>query len=174
MAGGVDGGRQASTEPLHPDGDILAVGTDHRQVEDGDLDAGGVAAHRGAVPVQDVDLGWQHGLIGRQVAAVGLLGNDPQRSPLSRTADDDRHFADRSGIAGGLRQVHVAAVVGLGARRPERPQRLDADLQLIKPLPVVGKVQAVRLVLPQPPAGAEPAEGAAVAERVQGRRQSWR
>ena len=60
-------------------------------------------------------------------------------------------------------------MVGLGARRPERPKRLDADLQLIKSFPIVRKVQAVRLVLPQPPAGAEPAEGAAVAERVQRR-----
>ena len=52
--------------------------------------------------------------------------------------------------------MHVTAVVGLGARRPERPERLDADLKLIKSLAVAGKVQTVRLMLPQPPPGAEP------------------
>ena len=57
VAGGVDGGRQTSAEPLDADCDIFAVGADHRQVQDGDLHAGGVAAHRRAVPPQDVDLG---------------------------------------------------------------------------------------------------------------------
>ena len=57
VAGGVDGGRQPSAEPLHPDCDVLAVRTDHRQIEDGDLDALRVAAQRCAVAVQDVDLG---------------------------------------------------------------------------------------------------------------------
>jgi hypothetical protein len=65
--------------------------------------------------------------------------------------------------------VHVAAVVGLGARRPKCPDRLDADLKTVKPLTVVWKVQAVGLMLPQPPAGAEPAEGAAIAEHIEGR-----
>jgi hypothetical protein len=59
-------------------------------------------------------------------------------------------------------------VVGLGAGRPERAKRFDADLELIKSLTVTGEVQAVRLVLPQPPAGAESAEGATVAEGVEG------
>jgi hypothetical protein len=59
-------------------------------------------------------------------------------------------------------------MVGLGARCPERSKGLDADLKLIKSLAVVGKVQTVRLVLSRPPAGAESAKGAAVAERVEG------
>jgi hypothetical protein len=57
----------------------------------------------------------------------------------------------------------------IGTSLTGRPERLDADLQLIKSFPIVRKVQAVRLVLPQPPPGAKPAEGAAVAERVQRR-----
>ena len=60
-------------------------------------------------------------------------------------------------------------MVSLRARCPERPERLDTDLQLIKSFTIGRKVQAVRLMLPQPPAGAEPAEGAAVAERIKRR-----
>ena len=168
VPGGVDGGRGTSAEPLHPDRDILAVGADHRQVQHGDLNAGGVASDRRAMPVQDVDLGLQQSLFRGQVASVGLLRHDPQRAALSRAADDDRHFADWPRVAGGFRQVHVAAVVRLGAGRPERSKSLDADLKLIKSLAVIGKVQAVRLVLSQPPAGAESAKGATVAERVEG------
>ena len=50
-----------------------------------------------------------------------------------------------------------------------RLERLDADLKSIKSLTVVWKVQAVRLMLAQPPAGAEPAEGAAVGEHIKRR-----
>ena len=42
VASGVDGGRYVR-EPLDSDCDILAVGADHRQVQDGDLHACGVA-----------------------------------------------------------------------------------------------------------------------------------
>ena len=119
--------------------------------------------------VQDVDLAQQGRLVAGQVGRVGLLGDDPQGPPLPGPADDDRDVADRPGIAGGLGQPDVAAGVRLGAGRPERAQRLDADLQLVEPLGVGGEVQPVRLVLAQPPARAEPAEGPAVAERVEGR-----
>ena len=169
VACSVDGGRQSSAEPLHADCDVFAIGTDHRQIEDSDLHALRVAVQSRAVPVQDVDLGSQHRLVRRQVAAIGLLGDDAQRTALARAADNDRHVADRPWIAGGFRQVHVAAVVGLGAGSPKRPERLDADLKSIKSLTVVGKVQAVRLMLPQPPAGTEAAEGAAIAEHIKGR-----
>ena len=137
VAGGVDGGRQTSAEPLNADCDIFAIGADHRQVQDGDLHALGIAARR-AVPVQDVDLGSQHLLVdGKlQPSACSAAILSVRRS---RAADDDRHVADRPWVAGGFRQVHVAAVVGLGARRPERPERLDADLKLIRSLPVLGK-----------------------------------
>ena len=111
----------------------------------------------------------QHAFVGRQVAAVGLLGDDPQRAPLAGAADDDRHPPDRPRIAGRLGQVHIAAVVGLGAGRPECAQRLDADLQLVKPLVGVREVQSVRLVLAQPPTGPQPAERAAAAQRIQRR-----
>ena len=65
--------------------------------------------------------------------------------------------------------MNVAAVVGLGARRPKRPECLNADLKSIKSLTVVWKVQAVRLMLPQPPARTEPAERTAIAEHIKGR-----
>src|SRR5215217_2814664 len=146
MAGGVDAGRQASTESLHPYCDVLAVGADHRQVEDGDLYACRIATYRSAMPVQNVDLGLQHRLVRRQVASVGLLGDDPQRPPLSRTSDNDGHIANGTGIARGFWKVHIAAVVGLGAGCPQRSDGLDADLKLIKSLAVAGKVQTVRLV----------------------------
>src|SRR5215204_4515469 len=120
------------------------------------------------MPAQDFDLGLQHCLVRWQVASVGLLRDDPQRPTRSGAADDDRYVADRAGIAGGLRQPHVPAVVRLGAGRPECAKGLDADLKSIKPLAVVGKVQPVRLMLPQPPPGAESAKGASVAERVEG------
>ena len=55
---------------------------EHRQVQDGDLKAVRITAQRGAVPVQDVDLGLQHRLVRRQVAAIGLLSGDPQRPAL--------------------------------------------------------------------------------------------
>ena len=58
-----------------------------------------------AVLAQHVDLARQRRRVGRQVAAVGLLGDDPQGPPLARSADDDRHRPDRPGIAGGLRQA---------------------------------------------------------------------
>ena len=51
---------------------------------------------------------------------------------------------------------------------PGASKCFDADLKLIKSLTVAGEVQAVRLVLPQPPAGAQSAEGATVAQRVEG------
>jgi hypothetical protein len=60
----------------------------------------------------------------------------------------------------------MTAVVGLGAWRPKSSQCLDANRKLIKSFPVAGKIQAVRLVLPQPPPGAEPAESAPVAQYV--------
>ena len=119
--------------------------------------------------VQTVDLGLKDGLVRRQIAAVGLLGDDPQRAPLSGTSDNDRHIAHRTGIAGGLGKMHITAVVGLGAWRPKGSQCFDANRKLIKSFPVAGKVQAVRLVLPLPPAGAEPAESPPVAQYVQGR-----
>ena len=33
VACSVDGGRQASAEPLYPDCSVLAIGADHRQVQ---------------------------------------------------------------------------------------------------------------------------------------------
>jgi hypothetical protein len=76
VAGGVDGGWQTSAEPLYADCDVLAIGADHRQVQDGDLNALGVAAYRRAMPMQNVNLGSQHLLVRRQVTAIGLLGGD--------------------------------------------------------------------------------------------------
>ena len=85
VAGGVDGGRQPSSESLHADCHVLAVRADHRQVQDGDLDAVRVAAQGCAVPVQDVDLGLQRCLVRRQVAAVSLLCDDPAASAALRS-----------------------------------------------------------------------------------------
>ena len=48
VACGVDGGRQSSSESLHAYCHVLAVRTDHWQIEDGDLgvlDAGTVGCH---------------------------------------------------------------------------------------------------------------------------------
>src|SRR4029453_6433826 len=148
VAGGIDSGRQASSESLNSYCDVFPISTDHRQVEDGDLNGCRVATDCSAISVQAVDLGLKHGLVRWQIAAVGLLGDDPQRAPLSGTSDNDRHIAHRTGIAGGLGKMHITAVVSLGTWCPKGSQCLDANRKLIKSFPVAGKVQAVRLVLP--------------------------
>ena len=159
--------RKRALQPTLPFAKVPAC-PHHGQVQHRDLNAGGVASNRRTMPVQGIDLGLQQSLFRGQVTSVGLLRHDPQRAALSRAADDDRHFADWPRVAGGFRQMHVSAVVGLGAGRPERSKSFDADLKLIKSFTVVGEVQAVRLVLAQPPAGSEAAEGATVAKRVEG------
>src|SRR5215213_2481422 len=85
----VCGGRRATAKSLNPQPDVLAVGADDRQIEDGDLHLGWIPANRGAVAAQNVDLGGQDGFVGRQVAAVGLLRHDLERPMLSRAANND-------------------------------------------------------------------------------------
>jgi len=53
----VCGGRRATAKSLNPQPDVLAVGANDRQIEDGDLDLGRIPAYRSAVAVQNVDLG---------------------------------------------------------------------------------------------------------------------
>ena len=65
VAGRVDSGRLSSSESLHAYCHVLTVRTDHRQIEDGDLDAFWVAVHGFAVAVQDVDLVLQRCLVRR-------------------------------------------------------------------------------------------------------------
>ena len=56
VAGAVDGGRQTSAQRSTRTAIVLAIDADHRQVQHSDLQAARITAHRGAVPVQDVDL----------------------------------------------------------------------------------------------------------------------
>jgi hypothetical protein len=57
VPGGVNRGRRSSPQSLHTCCDILAVGTDHRQVENSYLHACRITTHRDAMLVQNVDLG---------------------------------------------------------------------------------------------------------------------
>src|SRR5262249_56055482 len=94
---------------------------------------GGVRGGREGVVGGGGQVAVRGGGIGGQVAAVAERGRDAQRALLPAPADDDRNLRDRARVAGGLRQRDPLAVVSLGARQPERAQRLHGRFHLLQP-----------------------------------------
>src|SRR5215218_4320913 len=117
----VCGGRRATAKSLNPQPDVLAVGANDRQIQDGDLDLGWIPVYRGAVAAQNVDLGRENPFVGWQVAAVGLLRHDLERPMLARATNNDRNLPSGPRIARRLRQVQILPGIGPGARCPECP-----------------------------------------------------
>ncbi len=120
-------------------------------------------AHEGEI---GRDLG-QACLVGGHVAAVTEAGGDAQR-PRAPAAHDDREVADRPGVAGRLGERDVLTGIRLGARRPERPHRLDPALERIQSLCGRGELEPVCRVLALPPSRTDPDERPSARERRQG------
>ena len=160
-------GPGASAKSFDAGPGVVAAGADDRHVEDGDLDLVVGSADVVAVPAQDGRLVADRVEVGAHVAGVGPASGDAQRTPLAAAAHDQRQRADRPRVARGLGQRDPLAVVRLGAGRPEGPQRLGGDGEVVEALCRGRERQAVRRVLAAPPPGTQTAEGPAAGEHVQ-------
>src|SRR5215217_5151806 len=142
----VGSSRSAAAKPFDPRPDVLAIGADHGYVEHGDLDLVVIPADNIAVPMQGIDLGLQHPFTGRQVAAVGKLGDDLERPALTRAAHDNRYPTCRARIADGLRQLYISSGVPLCARSPKRPQNARPPLRASSVATILAMIPGARKV----------------------------
>ncbi len=85
MAGSEGGRGRTSPESFHPARDIVAIGSDDRQVEHGHRHLVRVATGGGTVPAQHGQLAVESLRVGGQVAAVGVAGRDAQRAEPPRS-----------------------------------------------------------------------------------------
>ena len=134
VAGGEVGGPGAAAESFDTGPGVVAAGADDRDVEDGDLDLVVGSADVVAVPAQDGRLVADRVEVGAHVAGVGPASGDAQRTPLAAAAHDQRQRAERPRVARGLGQRDPFAVVRLGAGRPQGPQRLGGDREVVEAL----------------------------------------
>ena len=148
---------------------VLPITADDRDVEHRHLDVGRVAAHVGAVAAQDLDLAGQR----RQIRAAGCSRRPaPRRSagsaalPIRRRGSGCRPAAADSRWSPAELAYEPANALVPGA---QRARRISMHRCSWSSRSRGGReVQPVRRVLPGPPAGAQAAEGAAAAQRVQG------
>ena len=133
-AGRVRRRRGAAAVPLDTRPHVVAVPADHRQVEDGDLDLGPVAADVVAVGVQHADQPFELGLVGgAQVAGVAVL----RRRSAGCGARPSRRRPPGSGGPGGGRRSSPAARPRARrtpwCRRPQRLHRHHRALEVVEP-----------------------------------------
>jgi hypothetical protein len=120
-----------------------------------------VPAKRGNLPGDDIGLA-------EQVAAVGVPRSEAQRSPLSRSTDDDRHmFLQWPGVAQCLADRRGGAVEARRTLVPQHRQHLYGVLKVGVALIERREGDARRGVLLGEPADAEPADRSAAGHYVE-------
>src|SRR5215217_5024218 len=144
---------------------------DHaRGCEMRDGDGASVAALRRAVLAQHVELPAHGGGIAAQVAGVRVAGDEPQRAPLARAADEDRDaFLERPRVA---RRCLDREGATLEARRPRSPHQRQQLERVLEPREALGQrreLPAVEPVLALEPGRADPAQRAAARQHVERR-----
>ena len=137
----------------------------------GDGDLGRVAVDLGAVAVQDLDLAPDGLGVAEEVAGVGVPGHEPQRPPLARAADEDRHvLLEGPGVADRLRHGGGATLEAGRPLAPHERQQLEGVLQ---PVVALGDRRERPVVEPVLPLEPRPARGRPGPARRTGRR-GWR
>ena len=136
----------------------------------GDGDRRRVAPLGRAVLAQDRELVAHRVRVAEHVAGVGVPGDEPQRAPLARAADEDRDaLLQRPRIADGLLHGDRPALEARSARAPHERQQLERVLQAGEALGERREVPAVQPVLALEPGGAESAHGAPAGDDVERR-----
>ena len=99
-----------------------------------------------------------------------MARHEPQRPPLARAADEDRHaLLQRPRVAGRRLDRRRAALEARRARAPHQRQQLERVLEAGVALAQRREVPAVEAVLALEPGGAEAAHRAAAGEHVERR-----